>query len=182
MKDRHIVLGVTGGIAAYKAADLTSTLVQAGAEVRVVMTESGARFVTPLTFETLSRRPVHLDLWRTEGDFNPAHVALADWADLVVVAPATADIIGKLAAGIADDLLSTLLLSVDVPILMAPAMNTRMWNNPVVRGNVARLESIDVHLVGPGEGYLACGAVGKGRLAEVPDIIDAVTALLSGPA
>jgi len=178
MKDRHVVLGVTGGIAAYKAADLTSKLVQAGAEVQVVMTESGTRFVAPLTFETLSRRPVHRDLWRAEEDFSPTHVALADWADLVVVAPATANIIGKFAAGIADDLLSTLLMSVDVPVLLAPAMNTRMWNNAVVRENVARVTERGVRIVEPGEGYLACGAVGKGRLAEVSDILRAIASVL----
>ena len=178
MKDRHILLGVTGGIAAYKAADLTSKLVQAQAEVTVVMTESAARFVAPLTFQTLSRRAVYLDMWQAEHRFDAAHVALADWAEIVVVVPATANILGKFANGIADDLLSTLLLAVDVPVLLAPAMNHRMWSNPVVQQNVGRLKELGHHIVEPGEGYLACGATGKGRLADVQDIIDAVTALL----
>ncbi|HUW57141.1 MAG TPA: bifunctional phosphopantothenoylcysteine decarboxylase/phosphopantothenate--cysteine ligase CoaBC [Planctomycetota bacterium] len=178
MKGRHIVLGVTGGIAAYKSADLTSKLVQAGAEVTVVMTESATRFVTPLTFETLSRRSVHVELWDADREFNPTHVALADWAEIVVVAPATANIIGKLANGIADDLLSTLLLSVDVPVVFAPAMNTRMWNNPVVQDNVRRLGELGHHIVEPGEGYLACGTTGKGRLADVQDIMGALSKLL----
>ena len=178
MKDRHIILGVTGGIAAYKSADVTSKLVQAGAEVTVVMTESATRFVAPLTFETLSRRTVHVDLWRVGREFNPTHVALADWAEVVLVAPATANIIGKFAHGIADDLLSTLLLSVDVPVVLAPAMNTRMWNNPVVQDNVKRLKELGHHVIEPGEGYLACGTTGKGRLADVRDIIDSVVKLL----
>lgn len=178
MKDRHILLGVTGGIAAYKAADITSKLVQRRAEVTVVMTESGTRFVTPLTFETLSRRPVYTDMWCSDREFNPTHVALGDWAELVLVCPATANIIGKLASGIADDLLSTLLLSVDVPIVLAPAMNTRMWENAAVQDNSRRLKERGCHIVEPGEGYLACGTTGKGRLADVGDIIEAVATLL----
>ena len=174
MKGRRILLGVTGGIAACKAADLCSKLVQAGAEVTVVMTDSAQRFVTPLTFETLSRRTVHTDMWRADREFNPAHIALADWAELVVVAPATANIIGKLVHGIADDLLSTVLLSVDCPILVAPAMNKRMWENRVVQDNVRRLRELGHGLIEPGEGYLACGTVGVGRLAEVPDILGAI--------
>ncbi|GAH89419.1 unnamed protein product, partial [marine sediment metagenome] len=163
---------------AYKSGEVTSRLVQAGAEVTVVMTESATRFVTPLTFETLSRRPVHVDLWRPAGEFNPRHVSLADWADLVVVAPATANIIGKFANGIADDLLSTLLLAVDIPVILAPAMNNRMWANPAVQANVTHLKELGHHIIEPGEGYLASGAFGKGRLADVKDIIDSVAALL----
>ena len=142
------------------------------------MTESATRFVAPLTFQTLSRRAVYLDMWQAEHPFDAAHVALADWAEIVVVAPATANILGKFANGIADDLLSTLLLAVDVPVLLAPAMNHRMWSNPVVQQNVSRLKELGHHIAEPGEGYLACGAVGKGRLADVQDIIDAVTTLL----
>ena len=178
MKDRRILLGVTGGIAAYKSADLTSKLVQAGAEVTVVMTESGTRFVAPLTFEAPSRRPVYLDMWRTDREMNPTHIALADWAEAVVVAPATANIIGKLAHGIADDLLSTVLLSVDVPVVIAPAMNPRMWNNRIVQENVRRLKDLGHRVVEPTEGYLACGVEGVGRLADVKDIIDLVASLL----
>ena len=178
MKGRRIILGVCGGIAAYKSADVTSKLVQAGVEVTVVMTESGTRFVTPLTFESLSRRAVFVDMWRTDREFNPTHVALADWAELVLVCPATANIIGKLACGIADDLLSTVLLSVDVPVVLAPAMNTRMWNNPVVQQNVVRLRELGRHVVEPGVGWLACGTTGKGRLADVADILEAVRKIL----
>ena len=178
MKGRRILLGVCGGIAAYKSADVTSKLVQADAEVTVVMTESGTRFVTPLTFESLSRRPVHVDMWRFNGECNPTHIALADWAEVVLVCPATANMIGKAANGIADDLLSTLLLGLDVPVAFAPAMNTRMWNNPVVQDNLARLKELGRHIIEPGVGYLACGTTGKGRLADVSDIIDTVRSLL----
>jgi phosphopantothenoylcysteine decarboxylase/phosphopantothenate--cysteine ligase len=174
MKGRRILLGVTGGIAVYKAADLCSKLVQAGADVTVVMTDSAQRFVAPLTFETLSRRPVYTDLWRPDREFNPTHIALADWAELVVVAPATANIIGKLVHGIGDDLLSTVLLSVGAPVVVAPAMNVRMWQNRVVQDNVRRLKELGHVVIEPGEGYLACGTVGVGRLAEVPDILNAI--------
>ena len=179
MKGRRILLGVTGGIAAYKAADLCSKLVQAGAEVTVVMTESAQRFVAPLTFETLSRRPVYIDMWRSDREFNPTHIALADWAQLVVVAPATANSIAKIVHGIADDLLSTVLLSVDCPVLVAPAMNRRMWENRVVQDNVRRLRELGHTVVEPVEGYLACGAVGVGRLAEVQDILNAIAGRLT---
>ena len=178
MKDRHILLGVTGGIAAYKAADLASKLVQREANVRVVMTESATRFVTPLTFESLTHNAVYVEMFDADREFNPRHVALADWTDVAVIAPATANIIGKLAHGIADDLLSTLLLCVEPPILLAPAMNTRMWANPVVRSNVERLKELGHRLVGPDEGYLACGWTGKGRMASTQDILDAVAACL----
>ena len=171
---RRILLGVTGGIAAYKAADLCSKLVQAGAEVTVVMTESAQRFVAPLTFEALSRRPVHTDMWHGDREFNPTHIALADWAELVIVAPATANIIGKLVHGIGDDLLSTVLLSVEAPILVAPAMNARMWRNRVVADNVKRLKELGHQVIEPGEGYQACGTIGIGRLAEVGDIVKAI--------
>ncbi len=174
MKGRRILLGVTGGIAAYKAADLCSKLVQAGADVTVVMTDSAQRFVAPLTFETLSRRPVYTDLWRSDRDFNPTHIALADWAEIVVIAPATANMIAKLVHGIGDDLLSTVLLSVDAPVVVAPAMNVRMWQNRVVQDNVRRLRELGHTVIEPGEGYLACGTVGVGRLAEVQDILNAV--------
>jgi len=179
MKGRKILLGVTGGIAAYKSADITSKLVQAGAEVTVVMTESATHFVAPLTFETLSRRQVFVDMWRTDREMNPTHIALADWAEVVLVAPATANSIGKLAHGIADDLLSTVLLSVDVPVVLAPAMNHRMWNNRVVQDNVRRLKELGHHIIEPAEGYLACGAEGVGRLADVKVIIDFVGSLLT---
>ena len=179
MKGRHVLVGVTGGIAAYRAADLVSKMVQQGVEVAVVMTASAQRFVTPLTFETLSRRAVYTDMWHAPEDYKPTHISLTEWADLVLVAPATANIIGKMANGIADDLLSTLLLTEDAPIVLAPAMNTRMWENRVVQENVRRLTELGCRIIEPGEGYLACGTVGKGRLAAVSDIIDTVASLLA---
>lgn len=176
---REIAVGVTGGIAAYKAAALVSRLVQDGAAVTVVMTEAATRFVGPLTFRALTGRPAYTDLWSSPEGFRSDHVALADRADLVVVAPATADCLGKLAHGIADDLLSTFLLATDGPLILAPAMNSRMWAHPAVRANVETLRARGVRLVGPAEGRLACGAAGTGRMAEPDDILAAVLATLS---
>ncbi|MBE3069819.1 MAG: phosphopantothenoylcysteine decarboxylase [Planctomycetes bacterium] len=179
MDGREIAVGVTGGIAAYKAAALVSRLVQAGAAVTVVMTEAATRFVGPLTFQTLTGRPAYTDLWSSPEGFRSDHVALADRAELVVVAPATADCLGKLAHGIADDMLSTFLLAIDVPLILAPAMNCRMWAHPAVRANVETLRTRGVRLVGPAEGRLACGTAGTGRMAEPEDILAAVLATLS---
>lgn len=181
LKGREILLGVSGGIAAYKTAHLVSRLVQAGAGVSVVMTENATRFVGPLTFQTLTSRPVYTDLFAAPEGYQTKHVALADRAELVVVAPATADLLGKLAHGIADDLLSTTLLAVDVPVLLAPAMNVRMWNHPAVRANVAALRARGVRLVGPEAGRLACGTVGAGRMAEPEDIFTEILAMLGQP-
>jgi phosphopantothenoylcysteine decarboxylase/phosphopantothenate--cysteine ligase len=178
LKGREILVGVTGGIAAYKTAALVSRLVQAGAGVSVVMTEAATRFVGPLTFQTLTGRPVCIDQFAAPEVYHTDHIALADRAEIVVVAPATANIIGKLAHGIADDLLSTLLLAVDVPVLMAPAMNVHMWNHPAVQANAAALRSRCVHFVGPEEGRLACGTSGKGRMAEPDDIFAQILAML----
>jgi len=182
LRGREIVVGVSGGIAAYKAADLVSKLVQAGAGVTVVMTDHATRFVGPWTFQALSGRPVAVDLFAAPDAAAGEHIALADRADLLAVVPATANILGKLAAGIADDLLSTLLLAVDVPVLMAPAMNARMWQHPAVKANVQALRSRGVHLVGPEEGRLACGTTGPGRMSESDDILAEIVAILSGPA
>jgi len=176
---REVVVGVSGGIAAYKTAEVVSGLVRAGAGVTVVMTEAAKRFVGPLTFQTLSGRPVYDSLWAVTEAAGVEHVALADRADVVLVAPATADVIGKLAAGIADDLLSTLLLAVDVPVLLAPAMNARMWRHPAVVANVATLRARGVRLVGPAEGRLACGAEGPGRMVEPAEILAAVAEVLA---
>jgi len=178
MTGRRVVLAVTGGIAAYKVADLCSRLVREGAAVRVAMTAAGQRFVSPLTFRTLSGVAVVTDLW---GDADPpgvVHVALADFAEVLVIAPATANIIGKMAAGIADEIVSTLALSMDVPVIVAPAMNTRMWEHPAVQANVATLRQRGVQIVEPAEGRLACGAVGVGRLAEIDDILAAIRGAL----
>ncbi len=167
MKDRELLIGVTGGIAAYKTAVLVSRLVQAGAGVTVLMTRSATKLVAPKTFEALSGRPVRM---RTFGRGAHPHIELADTADLLCVAPATANILAKAAMGLADDLLSTVLLSFDGPVLFAPAMNTRMWEKPAVRRNIAQLKADGAILIGPGEGYLSCGAIGAGRMAE-PDVI-----------
>lgn len=168
------MLGVTGGIAAYKAAALTSKLTQAGAQVYVIMTEGAQKFVTPLTFQSLSHLPVYVDTF-TEPDPNViAHIDLADRADLIVVAPATANIIGKLAHGIADDMLTTTLLASKAPVMIAPAMNVNMYNHPAVQANMKRLEEYGYQLIQPAEGLLACGWTGKGRLAEPEEIVQII--------
>jgi phosphopantothenoylcysteine decarboxylase/phosphopantothenate--cysteine ligase len=165
MKGRELVIGVTGGIAAYKTAALVSRLVQAGAGVSVVMTESATRLVGPKTFEALCGRPVRTDIW---GPGAHPHIELAEAAELLCVAPATANLLAKAACGLADDLLSTLLLSFRGPAILAPAMNDRMWEKPAVKRNVEQLRADGFLLVGPEEGYLSCGAVGMGRMAS-PD-------------
>jgi len=178
LQGREILVGVTGGVAAYKTADLVSRLAQEGAAVSVVMTEHAQRFVGPLTFQALSRRPVYTDLF-AEGAYDTDHIALADRAEAAVVAPATANVIGKLAAGIADDLLSTVLLALRVPVILAPAMNSAMWNHPAVQANVETLRRRGVRFVGPEEGRLACGTEGLGRMAEPETILQAVLEVLS---
>lgn len=179
LKGRRVILGVTGGIAAYKAADLTSKLVAGGAEVRCVLTESATRFVTPLTFQSLSGNPVAVDAFDRSADAYP-HLALAEWGEVLVVAPATANILGKAAAGIADDVLTTTLLSFPGPALFAPAMNVKMWAHPAVAENVETLLARGANFVGPERGRLACGQVGVGRMAEVPAIIEAIGNILPG--
>ena len=161
-----IVLGVTGSIAAYKAVHLLRELVKGGKEVVVVLTTNAKRFISPLTFEALSGNKVIDDLFPEPSSPEIAHTSLADSCDLLVVAPATANIIGKFASGIADDFLSTFFLSTDAPVIIAPAMNHRMYAHPVVQENIERLKKLGVVFVEPEEGYLACGAEGKGRLAS----------------
>ncbi|MEI7672536.1 MAG: bifunctional phosphopantothenoylcysteine decarboxylase/phosphopantothenate--cysteine ligase CoaBC [Deltaproteobacteria bacterium] len=179
LKDRRIVLGVTGGIAAYKAAELVRELVRRGAKVRVVMTGNACKFVAPLTFETLSGNPVATDLFWVPGEFEIGHIALAEFAELVVIAPATANIIGKMAAGIADDLLTTVLLATDTPVLICPAMNTKMYANSIVKENLARLVSRGHAILEPGYGELACRVEGQGRLAEPSEIAEEIEAVLT---
>ena len=182
LKGREILVGVTGGIAAYKTAALVSRLVQAGAGTNVIMTEHAARFVGPLTFQTLTGRPVYTDMFASPEVYRADHISLADRADLVVVAPATANCLAKLAHGIADDLLSTALLAVEAPVLLAPAMNERMWEHPAVRANVELLRSRGVRMIGPDEGYLACGTTGKGRMAEPDAIFEEIRKILGSRA
>jgi len=174
-----IVLGVTGGIAAYKSAELCSALAQAGETVQVVMTANAQRFVSPLVFKTLSRRPVLTSLWENEGEWRPEHVAYAAAAKLFVVAPATANFIAKYAHGIADDALSTFAATYQGPALLAPAMNPAMWSHPACAENTAVLRRRGVEFVGPVEGRVACGpAEGPGRLAPVEEILAAIRRLL----
>ncbi len=174
----EIVVGICGGIAVYKVCSVVSDLVQRGAGVTCVMTKSATKFVGPLTFEALSGRKVLTSLWKPQYAYDSQHIKLTDAADVFVVAPATANIIAKTANGLADDLLSTLLTSVNCPVLFAPAMNDRMWANPAVAANVARVKKFGYHLIGPGEGWLACRTVGKGRLEEPTSIVDAIVELL----
>ncbi|HRX86992.1 MAG TPA: bifunctional phosphopantothenoylcysteine decarboxylase/phosphopantothenate--cysteine ligase CoaBC [Phycisphaerae bacterium] len=172
---REVVVGICGGIAAYKVCAVVSALVQRGAGVTCVMTRSARRFVTPLTFEALSGRKVLTSLWRPDYAYDAQHIQLTDRADLFLIAPATANIIAKTACGIADDLLSTLLTAVACPVILAPAMNERMWANPVVQANVERLRGLGYTLIGPGEGWLACRSRGPGRMEEA-DILVAAAA------
>lgn len=173
LKGKKIVLGVTGGIAAYKAAALTSKLVQKGAEVHVIMTESAKKFITELTLQSLSRNPVYTDTFDERDASVVSHIHLADTADLVLVAPATANTIAKMAHGFADDMLTTTLLATTAPVMIAPAMNVHMYEHPAVVANMNTLHSRGVHFIEPGVGQLACGYVGKGRLEE-PETIAAV--------
>ena len=177
---KTVVLGVTGSIAAYKAADLASLLVRAGCDVRVVMTADAQRFITPLPFKTLSRHPVMTDLYDEEEGWKPAHIQLADEADLLLIAPATANVLARLAVGIADDALTcvTLALNANAKILVAPAMNGKMWTHPATQQNVKILEGRKVEFIGPEAGMLSCGYEGLGRLWPVQKIADRALALL----
>ncbi|MEH7460963.1 bifunctional phosphopantothenoylcysteine decarboxylase/phosphopantothenate--cysteine ligase CoaBC [Bacillus thuringiensis] len=171
LKGKKILLCVTGGIAVFKAAALTSKLTQAGALVKVIMSESAMKFVTPLTFQALSRHDVYTDTFDEKDSAVIAHIDLADWADLVLVAPATANIIGKFANGLADDMISTTLLATTAPVWIAPAMNVHMYENPVVQKNMQTLKQLGYTFIEPGEGFLACGYVAKGRLEETENIV-----------
>ncbi|MEK3908255.1 bifunctional phosphopantothenoylcysteine decarboxylase/phosphopantothenate--cysteine ligase CoaBC [Oceanobacillus sp. FSL W7-1309] len=174
VNQKNILLGVSGGIAVYKACALASKLTQKGANVKVMMTESAAKFVSPLTFQALSRNPVYIDTFDEKNPKKIAHIDVADWADIAIIAPATANIIGKLANGIADDMLSTTLLATEADVYIAPAMNVHMYAHPAVIQNMKQLEDWGYHFIEPGAGYLACGYVGKGRLEEPESIIEAV--------
>jgi phosphopantothenoylcysteine decarboxylase/phosphopantothenate--cysteine ligase len=178
LSGKDIILGVTGGIAAYKAAELARQLTKKGAKVHVVMTRHAQEFLTPLTFQTLSGNPVQTDLFSLFEGSKIGHVALADMADVVVIAPATANIIGKVANGIADDFLSTMIMAAKCPVLFAPSMNVNMWGNTAVRRNVVTLKEAGCHFIGPDEGDLACEAIGQGRLAAVADIVERIEDVL----
>lgn len=170
-KKSNILVGVTGSIAAFKAADLVSKLTRAGHEAHVVMTANATKFVAPLTFRTLSRHEVTIDIFDEEDEWKPTHIGLADAADLLLIAPATANILAKLATGLADDALSTIALATPAPILVAPAMNGKMWLHPATQANVKVLKSRGVRFIGPEAGMLACGYEGIGRLWNVDGIL-----------
>ena len=171
---RHVLLGVSGGIAAYKAAELTRRLRAEGAEVRVVMTRAAQAFVGPLTFQALSGNPVRLDILDPTAEAGMDHIELARWADLVLVAPATADLMARLVAGMADDLLTTLALATQAPLALAPAMNQQMWEHPATQANARLLVERGVRLLGPAAGAQACGEVGPGRMLEPGDLVSAL--------
>jgi phosphopantothenoylcysteine decarboxylase / phosphopantothenate---cysteine ligase len=175
LKDKRILLCVTGGIAVYKAVALTSKLVQAGADVRVILSHSATKFVTPLSFQALSRNFVYTDTFEEHNPKVISHIDLADWADIVLVAPATANTIGKLANGIADDMITTTLLAATAPVWIAPAMNVHMYNHPAVNKNISTLYDYGYRFIEPSEGFLACGYVGKGRLEEPEKIVDVLS-------
>lgn len=169
---KQILVGVTGGIAAYKTAELVRNLKKAGAEVRVVMTRGAQEFVTDLTFQALSGHPVYRDLLDTEAEAGMGHIELARWADALLVAPATADFIARLHAGRADDLLTTVALATEAPVAVAPAMNRVMWSNPATRDNITALKQKGIHVWGPAAGEQACGEVGEGRMLEPAELAD----------
>jgi len=174
LRNKEVVLGVTGGIAAYKSAELVRELTKRGGNVHVVMTENAKRFVTALTFQTLSGNPVLDDMYSLYTDSKIGHIAMASVADLMVIAPATANILGKIANGIADELLSTMVTAMKCPVLLAPSMNVNMWESSVVQSNVDKLKAHGYQFVGPGKGALACGDVGEGRLADIEEIIEKI--------
>ena len=177
-KAPRVVLGVAGGIACYKAVELVRLLVRDGFSVQVAMTRGATNFVTPLTFQTLSGRPVATDTFSLTEESQIGHINLADQADVFVIAPATANIIGKIASGIADDLLTTVVMATQAPVLFAPSMNVHMLENPIVQENIRKLRRVGYHFMEPAEGYLACGYEGKGRLPEPETIVEEIRGLL----
>jgi len=175
---REIIVGVCGGIAAYKVADVVSKLVQTGAGVTVVMTDAAQKFVTPLTFEALSGRKVRTSTWDLVDSGDTQHIKLTERADLMLIAPATTNIIAKVACGLTDDLLSLLICASACPVVFAPAMNDRMWANPIAQENVAKLKKVGYRFTGPEEGWLACRNTGAGRLADTQTIVDELTRMI----
>jgi len=179
LRDKRIILGVTGGIAAYKSVELLRLLTKAGAAVHVIMTRAACEFITPLTFQTLSANPVHTELFNLIAEREIGHISLADMADLFIIAPATANIIGKIANGIADDMLTTTVMATKAPVLIAPAMNVNMYTNPIYRGNEDKLQREGYLIVAPEKGTLACGWEGEGKLAAPETIFEAAVTALS---
>ena len=179
LENKKIVLGITGGIAAYKAAELTRALIKAGAQVRVIMTRNAMQFITPLTLQTLSQGPVYTETFDPADSYDMAHISLADYADAFVIAPATGNVIGKIASGIGDDLLTTTIMAQNKPTLICPAMNDKMLANPIVQDNIRKLRQYGYTVMESGVGELACKTSGSGRLPEIPEIVDAVESLLT---
>jgi phosphopantothenoylcysteine decarboxylase/phosphopantothenate--cysteine ligase len=171
---KEILLAVGGGISAYKSADLVSKLVQSGAGVTVIMTNAGTKFVTPLTFQALSGRPVRVDLFDLPDSSDPQHISLTEKANLFLIAPSTADLIAKAAHGICDDLVSTMICASGCPVAHCPAMNWRMWENPITQENVKKLQSVGHRFIGPESGWLACRHVGSGRMSDPSTILQTV--------
>ncbi len=179
LKGKKIVLGITGGIAAYKAAELTRALVKEGAHVKVIMTKNATEFISPLTMQTLSNNIVYTEMYLPQSQYDMAHITLAEFADAFVIAPATANIIGKIASGIADDLLSTTIMAADKLTLICPAMNDRMLANPIVQENINKLKNHKYVIMKSGVGELACKTIGAGRLPEIPEIVEEIEKLLT---
>ncbi len=178
-----VLLGVSGAVAAYKAVDLASKLAAAGAEIRTIMTEAACQLIRPKSFEAVTAGPVYTSLWSSQADYKIGHISLAQWADIIVVVPATANIIAKVANGICDDLLSTVICACWArPVLLAPAMNENMWANPAVQCNVKAVEQMGFALIGPEKGRLACGAEGTGRMSEPTAILEAIGKMAVKPA
>ena len=175
---KQIVLGITGSVAAYKAAELANMLTKSGASVHTIMTAAAAKFITPLTFQTLTKNRVYVDMFEEIAYEDVRHISLAQRADILVIAPASANIIGKIAGGIADDMLSTVVMATRAPVLICPAMNTAMYENPVVQGNLDKLAGLGYLFVQPRESLLACGDVGKGAMADVGVILKEINRLL----
>jgi phosphopantothenoylcysteine decarboxylase/phosphopantothenate--cysteine ligase len=181
LKGRELIVGVCGGIACYKVADVVSTLVQLGAGVTVVMTREAANFITPLTFEAISGRKVRTEIFALADPGDTQHIKLTERADLMLVAPATNNTIAKIAHGLCDDLVSLMVCAAACPVVFAPAMNERMWDNPIAQENVAKLKGVGYRFIGPEAGWLACRNIGSGRLSEPQNIVDEVTRLLTEP-
>jgi phosphopantothenoylcysteine decarboxylase/phosphopantothenate--cysteine ligase len=179
LKGREIIVAVCGGIAAYKVADVVSKLVQSGAGVTVVMTEEATKFVAPLTFEALSSRKVRTDTFELVDTSDPQHIALTERADLMLVAPATMNMLAKVSHGLCDDLVSLMISASACPVVFAPAMNNRMWENPINQENIAKLKKLNYTFIGPEAGWLACRNVGLGRMSESQTIVETVTRMLT---
>lgn len=171
-KDKNIVIGITGGIACYKACDIVSYLKHEGANVKVIMTKNATEFIQPLTLETLSNNKVIIDMWNKRSDGEVEHISIAQWADLFLIVPATANIIGKVANGIADDMLSTTIMATPAPVIFAPAMNNEMYNNRIVQDNIKKLKEYNYLFIEPVVGSLACGYTAVGKLAPKEEIIN----------